>query len=256
MNTEYFIINPSGNVTALVTTPTKKSDYQKVCQFIMQSHKRVEQVGFVDYGGSVLSLDMSGGEFCGNATLSAVALYSELTGKLGAFNIKVSGAEKIIKAEVSKYEDFYLCQCEMQFPLRDEDIVINNNVSFPVIRLDGISHIIAPFDFDRKKAEQIVKKYAKENNLSAVGFMFYDKKISSLTPLVYVTKIDTLFYENSCASGSCAVCAYESILSGNDVSLDLKQPGGVIKVSSNSFNSFITLSNNIIIEEHLIKEIK
>ena len=59
--------------------------------------------------------------------------------------------------------------------------------------------------------------------------MFLDGDI--LIPLVYIPEIDTLFWENACASGSLAVGDYLYKQKGSKIEQLLKQPGGEITVT-------------------------
>ncbi len=257
MKTEYYIINPTGNITALVTTPTEKADYKRFCNEIMREHPQVEQVGFADFSEDVFHLNMSGGEFCANATLSAIGLYSYLTQETGNFNIKASGVPKILSVSSEKNKGGFICECSLPFPKELKSVKLengNNTFVFPFVEIGGISHIIAPFDFSKEKAEGLIKEYAEKNNIPALGFMFYERDTGKLIPLVYVTEIGTLFYENSCASGSCAVGAYRAFLSGSEEALELIQPGGTINITANIKEGYIRLSNKIIIENSYTRE--
>ncbi len=258
MNIKYYVVSSSGNITALITTEVPQSKYKSICKAIMESDVNIEQVGFVDFSNEVIELNMSGGEFCGNATLSALALASDLKNITADFSIKVSGSGEVLKGKSSKNGDSYYAECLIPYKnnIGTVKLLLNGGEkSFPIIKLDGISHIIVPFDFDREYAEKLIKNYANENNLSALGIMFYDEAESRLVPLVYVRNIDTLFYEKSCASGSCAVAIYNSLKAKKGTELTLSQPGGVISVSTDCKAGYVALSNKIIIEKSLNKEI-
>ena len=54
-----------------------------------------------------------------------------------------------------------------------------------------------------------------------------------LTPLVYVPASQTVFWENSCASGTTAAGAYLFRRNpGESLSLGLRQPGGRLEISA------------------------
>ena len=87
-NLEYCIMDPTGNITALVESSAEVSRQPFIADLIMQQHPEVEQVGFVEFepaqsGESAperdepvqVKLRMAGGEFCGNASMCAAALY-------------------------------------------------------------------------------------------------------------------------------------------------------------------------------------
>ena len=62
--------------------------------------------------------------------------------------------------------------------------------------------------------------------------MFLDAARSRLTPLVYIPGSGTVFWENSCASGSSAAGMYLAARTGAPVGLTLAEPGGSLRVSS------------------------
>ncbi len=70
MNIKYKLLNPSGNMTIIVTTPVNENDRRFVASKCMQIEPTCEQVGFLE--SNVLS--MAGGEFCGNATRCAAMI--------------------------------------------------------------------------------------------------------------------------------------------------------------------------------------
>ena len=67
--------------------------------------------------------------------------------------------------------------------------------------------------------------------------MFLDEAEGSIcerrmTPLVYVPGADTLFWENSCASGSAAAGIWLANKAGSPVDVRLHQPAGSLRVES------------------------
>ena len=51
-------------------------------------------------------------------------------------------------------------------------------------------------------------------------------------PAVYVSQTDTLYWENSCGSGSAAVAAALACTTRKRVAAYLKQPGGTIAIAA------------------------
>lgn len=93
------ILNPGGNVTALIDGADRSLDERKIINDkIMAKFPRVEQVGFIGY--SPLRLVMAGGEFCGNATRCAAFL--SLKRKPGRINVSVSGTNQSLKARIDQ----------------------------------------------------------------------------------------------------------------------------------------------------------
>lgn len=92
-NLEYCIMDPTGNITALVESSAEVSRQPFIADLIMQKHPEVEQVGFVEFGEQV-KLRMAGGEFCGNASMCAAALYLSRKGAEEAASLPAeAGAE-------------------------------------------------------------------------------------------------------------------------------------------------------------------
>ncbi|MBR5922839.1 MAG: hypothetical protein IKZ59_03485 [Clostridia bacterium] len=231
MNIEYYIADPAGNITALVTSDVSRDLYKSVSGKIMEKRKNVEQVGFTDFRAGAAKLNMSGDEFCGNAAMSAAALYGVLTGKSGSFEteIKVSGAAKPVKTAVREKDGFFECRCEIERPEKISETVFSvsgREYRFPLVSFEGISHIVADGSLSEADAESVIKKLAGKLKVKALGIMIVSDK-TGMRPIVYVPGVNTLFYENSCASGSCAVA---SVLCGPGEEAVLKQPGGEIRV--------------------------
>ena len=71
----YAILDPTGNVTALVRDPVEVACQPVVARQVMDRHPEVEQVGFVSGAASdplaQAELRMAGGGVCGNAAMSA-----------------------------------------------------------------------------------------------------------------------------------------------------------------------------------------
>ena len=66
---EYEILNPSGNITALVTKDVPREKYKEISNEIMKNNPNIEQVGFLKkYSNSIFRLEMASLEFCGNAS--------------------------------------------------------------------------------------------------------------------------------------------------------------------------------------------
>ena len=72
----------------------------------MRKHPEVEQVGFVSLDGGFPSLRMAGGEFCGNASMSAAALLAiEKDLPVPAvIELTVSGAPEAVEVRLEQRE--------------------------------------------------------------------------------------------------------------------------------------------------------
>ena len=257
---DYYILNPTGNITALVTNNNILPDsYAEISNAIMKRHNDVEQVGFIDINGKTPKLRMSGGEFCGNATMCTASLFSELNDVTeNNLLVEVYGVEKFMPVSISKNENGYDCIIQIPKPKNLYEMsfeIDNESFVLPIVEFNGISHIIANNRFDKKTAERIIKKYCDILNCKAMGIMLLNDKTYEMVPIVYVKKGNTLFYENSCASGSSAVCYYLTKDSNIPKEFILKQPGGNLTVSSSSSLDYIILKGNVIIINHFNEEI-
>ena len=106
----YRIYIPSGNPTALVIGIIDDFEKRKeINDALMNKYDFIEQVGFINDDINNPELLMAGGEFCGNATRSAIKYY--LKDKPKEIKIKVSGVKNKISGGIKKIVMFGLiCQ--------------------------------------------------------------------------------------------------------------------------------------------------
>ena len=109
MSVEYKILNPSGNITALVVKDYPREKYQEISFKIMQDNSQVEQVGFLKkYSDSIYRLEMAGLEFCGNASRTfAYFLVKEKYVEKNNFEISVTGYDDLIECNVKQKNGKY-----------------------------------------------------------------------------------------------------------------------------------------------------
>ena len=70
MELRYTVIDPTKNITLLVTTPVPRDVQPRVAAELLRREKDAEQVGFAEgLAAGNPRLQMMGGEFCGNATM-------------------------------------------------------------------------------------------------------------------------------------------------------------------------------------------
>lgn len=267
----YSIIDPTGNITALVEDAIAVAKQPAVALDIMRRHPEVEQVGFVRMllqpegktreAEPPVELRMAGGEFCGNASMSAAALYllqrdAQRAHNLSAYEpasvhswetvwLRVSGAAHLVETRLCRQgADAFEAQICMPAVMRIEARELAYQQLYdtvPIVVMEGISHIVItddstfsdlrtkPFD-----AERAVCAWCKELHADGLGIMFVEGGGTRLrvTPLVYVPGSGTVFWENSCASGSAAVGAYWAQLHRKHIELTLSEPGGKLCVTS------------------------
>lgn len=175
---------------------------------------------------------MAGGEFCGNASMCAAVYAAREAGRdKGDVVLHVSGSSYMVRANVELLPDgSWKGTVDMPRPVGIENIALPGMGPVPVVRFDGICHVILRERVSREQAERFAREWCAVLGADAVGLMFLDPADLRLTPLVYVPAADTLCWENSCASGTTAVGAYLAAETGEAVMAELRQPGGSLTV--------------------------
>ena len=253
MDFDYIIADPTGNITALITSPYTEETRQSMIQEAFDREPSCEQVGFLmSDSGSDIGLEMMGYEFCGNATLSAAAWHAGMQGLEPGCDtvvtVESSGADEILNVHVRRLEADPSASADTLFSGSYFEGTVGMPVpalstyrGYPLISFEGISHLLVPAeDFSIPHAEKAVQEYANELEVSALGLMLcpdYDDLTSTqpdgdsirIRPLVYVPDQDTLFWEHGCATGSTAAGWYR-YMTGGSKHTEIKQPGGIIRV--------------------------
>lgn len=242
MEIKYTKLNPTGNITLIAETPVLRESQATIAAKLMGLDTDAEQVGFIEKPSSpdsVMRLQMMGGEFCGNATISAAALAmskrNPSVGDKSKIMLEVSGADEALCVSVECVgENTYSGTVSMPLPQSNFDCELvfeGENFTLPVVRMPGICHAIVSEEFSPAFAEKAIAEWCRQLNAEALGLMFYNAEKQLLNPLVYVRPTGSTVWESSCASGSCAVAAYESFKCGEGAQVSLKQPGGTLKVN-------------------------
>ena len=244
----YSILDPTGNLTALVEDAVETARQPAVAAALMRRHPQVEQVGFLRRlpagEDAQAALRMAGGEFCGNAAMSAAALLLSQRGQAaGEVRLRVSGAAAPVSlrlqaagagaylAGITMPPALEICERDFAFgPLR---------ATLPLVRMEGISHLLIGQDCaffallrERPAAEQAVRKLCEALGADGLGLLFLTGAgdAREMTPLVYVPGSGTCFWESACASGSAAVGMALAKKTGAATALDLREPGGTLRV--------------------------
>ena len=243
MKIKYYLINPTGNITIISDTPVEPALQPEIAKKLMELEPTAEQVGFLN--GS--SLRMAGGEFCGNASMSAAALIYRNSGKnSGEITLSVSGAEEEIRISIAESDSGFIGTVTMPKAEAIENREFEfegRTYSLPTVKFSGITHIISENVLDKATAEAAVRKWCDDLGCDCIGIMLLDIENNRLNPLVYVRTAGTLFWESSCASGTSAVGAYISKQRNKPVELSLTEPGGILRV--NADKEKITLCGNV-----------
>ena len=255
MDITYSIFDPSGNTTILVETPVPVEKQPAVASALMEREPSAEQVGFVSFpSGDVpeesdcdIRLRMAGGEFCGNATMSAaalVAMRSNRTPKQGdsiGVTVRASGASGPVTVALKAETDTaYYGSVIMPKPrsIDDAPFSVTGDGRKPVIvRFPGIAHVIlerpAPEgERGRARAEALARSWCDALGTEAIGILFFERHKLRLTPLVYVPAAGTLCWESACGSGTTAIGAYMADRTGKPVDITIKEPGGSLNILS------------------------
>ena len=265
---EYCIFDPTGNITALVETEVDIEDQPAAAARIMELEPDVEQVGFISYagntadGGVPVSLRMAGGEFCGNAAMCAAALFAIRSGlQGGAVPVRISGASAPVMVRLERQAaDSFGAAAEIPPAIR-----IGMADTLPIVEMEGISHIIIEPDSgffgikeDSALAESLLRQWCGALGADCLGMMFLSEAATGaaasgesrvLTPLVYVPGADTMFWENSCASGSAAAGMYLAARTGAPIDVTFDEPAGRLRVESDPASGRTVLHGSAILRK-------
>lgn len=239
----YSIFDPTGNITALAEGNVPAAEQPALAARIMARHPEVEQVGFVRGD----SLRMAGGEFCGNAAMCAAALRLLRGGESCAdwtpVRLRVSGASAPVEARLRREGgEAFAAETRMPPALKIGERTFKLGdlcCALPLVRLEGISHLIVREDSplfallrDRPRAEDAVRALCAELGAEGLGLLFLERQAQGLrmTPLVYIPGSGTVFWENSCASGTAAAGMLLAAEGGAPANLAFTEPGGTLRV--------------------------
>lgn len=244
MKCNYYVLNPTNNVTVLVESQFPVEVQPFIAKKLLEKEKRAEQVGFILESESqkeYIKIRMSGGEFCGNACMAAACFVKNQNSTSENISISISGCNDAVNVSVAE-NDLYTV--DMPKPIRIEEISLEINKSkiiCPIVHFEGISHIIINNKTEKKIAEKIAKETAYRLNCEALGLLFVNNDFSDMLPLVYVKQADTMYWENSCASGTTALGYLLMKNNYANFPLSVSEPGGTLTVFPDENNNFIKL---------------
>lgn len=250
MKLSFYMIDPSGNMTVIVETPVIRESQSRIANMLMSRYPQAEQVAFEEppvHAGSDLAIRMMGGEFCGNAALSAAALFMHRGGipEKTSLRLEVSGAEKPLEAVIGQCGGIYSGTVEMPLPLScsERELFCGGRAyRYPVVEFAGISHVIVAGGLSERDAEDCIRDWCAFLKADALGIIF--REGDSIRPFVYVASTDTAVWERSCASGTCAVAAFEAASSRESTAIRLGQPGGILGAEAGYDGGIISLRLN------------
>ena len=233
----YTVIDPTKNITLLVTTPVQRALQAQTAAWLLRREHDAEQVGFLETAANGSPrLQMMGGEFCGNATMGLGAWLCRRDrlphGVTHDFALEISGADSPVPCSVTPVNYGYLATVEMPLPEKMEECSFSaetGELSLTVVFLPGICHIIAPKEsIDRTQAEELLRRWSASLPGEAVGLILLDEERTAIDPLVYVKPTDTAVWERGCGSGSAAVACYLTAKRSAPQCLSIRQQGGTI----------------------------
>lgn len=233
MELKYYKADPAGNITLLVTSPVPRDKQPYASKLLFAKEPDAEQIGFIEKpqgSDAVLRLQMMGGEFCGNASISAAALYSMQNKVMGPVNIEVSGMDEPVKVELTdRCGSEFRGSVSMPLPESVQSFCAGGK-PLPLVRFPGISHIICRGEITKADAERNIRAWCRELEAEALGVLFIDG--DAMTPYIYVDGTGTAVWEHSCASGTCALASYLALNDALGGVYTFRQPSGTLSADA------------------------
>lgn len=232
----YVLLDPTGNLTALVLDPVEPHERPWVTEALM---KQSEQVGYLtEPKGSEARarLEMMGGEFCGNASMATAVYLASLDGpepgKEEAILLEVSGADGLVACRAKSGKDGWRGAVEMPLPTRTEPCRILGT-ELDAVYMPGMVHLIYTGPaLEKAVAEALLEAAEERFSEPAMGLLQYDRKRKRMIPLVRVRESGTQVWETACGSGTAAVGYLEAVKAGSSVNVKVCQPGGVLRAEA------------------------
>lgn len=243
---DFIILRPGGNIQMLIKEIVPKNMRRFINDEMIKRFPNVEQVSFYEYNRKTknATLELAGGEFCGNAVRSLA--YLLLKGKNGEISVQVSGTTQKLKAGIKQKNTAYA-----QMPVRNGSIRKLRDGLFR-IDLEGITQLVcldSTFAFNPENLKSIALKILKKEDLiysvPAAGVMFIEEKkdLILLKPVVWVRDIETILYETACATGTTAVGIWKATQNKkNKTIIKVLQPSEAIFeaiINKNPFEVYI-----------------
>ena len=249
MQLSFVKTSPAENITILVDTPVPREKQPAVAGKLLRLLGG-EQVGFIEppsVWDARARLQMMGGEFCGNATMSA-GVYLAMKAALAedekkSYVLEVSGSDAPVPCSVKKQGGRWLGTVQMPLPISIGEYRLPTGKSVPRVDFPGITHLIVPADaarFPRSEAERDIRALCRELGAPALGIIRCEEEKRFIEPLVYVAATDTAIWERGCGSGTAAVGCWKAAERNSEYRLSLSQPGGVIEVCAEAQNGCVT----------------
>jgi len=241
MEIQFAKINPTQNMTIIVLNPVERAQQPSVAEKLMDyGSVFAEQVGFLEKPSDPVAkarLQMMGGEFCGNATMSLAAYLAHTggmkDGENSVYPLEISGAGKILHCNIRKNGASYSASVAMPLPERIESVSLPDGSVYPAIFFPGIAHLIVPMDqMDASDAENVIAGWCEALDTNALGIILTNEDCSLIRPIVYVRATLSSVWERGCGSGTAAIGAYLASKEQKNIAVSVSQPGGTITVEA------------------------
>jgi histidine racemase len=236
---------PSGNTTALLFDQLQGSDRKLLNDRVMRSwgaakpeSPEIEQCCFVMASSdpdAIGRVEMFGGEFCGNATRSAVWLLTNGQDYNG--QIEAAGVRGLLRFSVDGGD------ITLQMPLPSQAQLLRAVAEGCLVQLDGIVHLVVTDGAVQGAAtpRQMLDALLRANKYDlasqpAVGVTFYSYESSRAEFCVWVKEVDTIFDESACGSGTCAIGIAAATSSRESVRLPVVQPSGQVIITNAGYD--------------------
>lgn len=238
MELEFVKLSPLGNTTVFLRGEAAAEERSALLSEAMDyDHLAAEQAGFLvepHTEEAILRVEMSGGEFCGNAMLSAAALMAS-EGARPPFLIECSGTVEPLRAEAHPLGDGrWLASAEMPQAHGMRRISLKG-FSFrgaaTCVSLPGIVHLV--LEASKLFAEDydaLLARLMREAVADAYGIMPFERMGHNrfrIRPYVAVPSANSRVFERACGSGSLALALAEGRADGR---ITVEQPGGTLFV--------------------------
>ena len=248
MKLSFVKLSPTRNITILVTDPVPRDRHAAIAAQLMDSDcVGGEQVGYIEapaLPGARVRLQMMGGEFCGNASMSLAAWIAHCDGLPDGAEtdipLEVSGAEGLVTCRILRRGNAYEGTVAMPLPssIRREEL---GGMRFPVVHFPGISHAIVPESaLTPGQAKACIPRWCRQLDVDAMGILLLNAACDEFIPLVYVRSTDSAVWEHGCGSGTAAIGAFAAYERCEDACLRLTQPGGSIRVEAAQRDGIVT----------------
>lgn len=240
-------VSPTQNMTILVKSSHEEDEYAPIAVRMMSyDNVNAEQVGFIQKKSrpdADASLQMAGGEFCGNACMALAVLMANQQdlhpSGCQSITLEASGTDQLVDCVVTRTAESYLCQARMPIPLKLETKVFKysgNEYLVGLIQYSDFLHVVVevrqftnPF---KRMAHSLAKLLEITSSNQLIGILLFKPSSSELLPLIYIPALDSMIWERGCGSGTSSLGAYMAWKNKSSFEGAIQQPGGIISVSA------------------------